>query len=131
MLVSLSMRDLLFSLHMKVLTESILFKKHVRIWLWEHALFVLFASLVLCLSYERLLCYESLNFVSKGDFTLAECNWNVAVTSLFLLLHIRKSFACWYFAEISILLKSRNHFNFLAPNKCGFLFKPSIFCVFM
>ena len=28
---------------------------------------------------------------------------------------------------MSIPLKSRNHFNFFAPNKCRFLFKPIIF----
>ena len=28
---------------------------------------------------------------------------------------------------MSILLKSRNHFNFSAANKCGFLFKQIIF----
>ena len=45
----------------------------------------------------------------------------------FLLLHMRKSFIYRRFPEMSILLKSRNHFNFSAPNKCGFLFKQIIF----
>ena len=45
----------------------------------------------------------------------------------FMLLHMRKSFVYWHFPEMSILLKSRNHFNFSTPNKCRFLFKPIIF----
>ena len=44
----------------------------------------------------------------------------------FLLLHMRKSFVYQHFLEMSIPLKSRNHFNFSAPNKCRFLFKPII-----
>ena len=45
----------------------------------------------------------------------------------FLLLHMRKSFVYWHFPEMSIPLKSKNHFNFFPPNKCRFLFKPIIF----
>ena len=41
--------------------------------------------------------------------------------------HMRKSFVYWHFPEISIPLKSRNHFNFSTPNKYRFLFKPIIF----
>ena len=55
------------------------------------------------------------------------CKRNVAATSLFLFLQMRKSFVYWHFPEMSIPLKSRNNFNFFAPNKCRFLFKPIIF----
>ena len=41
----------------------------------------------------------------------------------FLLLHMRKSFVYEHFPEMPIRLKSRNHFNFSAPNKYRFLFK--------
>ena len=44
----------------------------------------------------------------------------------FLLLHMRKSFVYERFPEMSIPLESRNHFNYSAPNKCRFLFKPII-----
>ena len=44
----------------------------------------------------------------------------------FLLLRMRKSFVYQHFLEMSIPLKSRNHFNFSAPKKCHFLFKPII-----
>ena len=40
---------------------------------------------------------------------------------------MRKSFVYWHFPEMSILLKSRNHFNFSAPSECRFLFKPITF----
>ena len=57
--------------------------------------------------------------------------WNVSGMlqrhRFFLLLHMHKSFVYWHFPEMSIPLKSRNHFNFSAPNKCCFLFKPIIF----
>ena len=36
----------------------------------------------------------------------------------FLFLHMRKSFVYWHFPGMSIPLKSRNHFNFYALNKC-------------
>ena len=66
--------------------------------------------------------------LSKGDFTLdgmqVECRGDIA---FFLLLHMRKSFVYKHFREMSIPLKSRNHFNFSAQNKCHFLFKPIIF----
>ena len=45
----------------------------------------------------------------------------------FLILQMRKTFVYWHFPEMSIPLKRRNHFNFFAPNKCRFLFKPIIF----
>ena len=54
------------------------------------------------------------------------CKWNVAAISLFLLLHMLKSFVYQHFPEMLIPLKSRNHFNFSAPTKCRFLFKPII-----
>ena len=57
----------------------------------------------------------------------AEYTRNVAATSLFLLLHMRKSFVYCHFPEMLIPLRSRNHFNFSALNKCRFLFKPIIF----
>ena len=55
-----------------------------------------------------------------------ECKWNVPRHRFFLLLHMHKSFVYQHFPEMSIPLKSRNHFNFSAPNKCRFLFKPVI-----
>ena len=53
-----------------------------------------------------------------------ECKRNVAAT---LLLNMGKSFVYKHSPEMSIPLKSRNHFNFSAPNKCRFVFKPIIF----
>ena len=54
----------------------------------------------------------------------AICRGDIA---FFLLLHMRKSFVYWHFPEMSIPLKSRNHFNFFTPKNCRFLFKPIIF----
>ena len=47
----------------------------------------------------------------------------------FLLSHMRKSFAYWHFPEMSIPLKSRNRFNFSAPNKCRFFLSLSFLCI--
>ena len=56
--------------------------------------------------------------------------WNLSGMSQrhrFLLLHMRKSFVYWHFPEMSLPMKSRNHFNFFAPKNCRILFKPIIF----
>ena len=59
-----------------------------------------------------------------------ECKRNVAATSFFLLLRMRKCFVYWHFPEMSMPLKNRNHFNFSAPNKCRF-FETNHFCIFI
>ena len=56
-----------------------------------------------------------------------ECSEISRRPRVFLLLHMRKSFVYWNSPEISIPLKSRNHFNFSAPKKCRVLLKPIIF----
>ena len=107
--------------------------------------------------FSRLLCteiYKTLNqlnqgFISNTRFFIKNqallglyclkvilhqtgCKRNVATTQLFSALahamHMMpKSFVYWHFSQMLIPLKSRNPFNFFAPNKCHFLFKPIIF----
>ena len=74
--------------------------------------------------------YIAVMELRQGDFTL---DGRRSVSEMlrrhcffFLLLHMRKCFVYKNFPEMSISLKSRNHFNFSTPNKCRFLFKPII-----
>ena len=93
----------------------------------KNKLFVFPCSVFFWLFCFKIRCDLQIHF-TKAILHLTECEWNVAATLLFfLLLHMRKRFVYWHFPELSIPLKSRNHFNFSAPNKCHFLFKQIIF----
>ena len=72
---------------------------------------------------EWSLTWSYLRLQSKGDFTQDGMSRR---HRFFLLLHMRKSFVYKHFPEMSIPLKSRIYFNFSAPNKRRFLFKPII-----